>query len=172
MNEHLHTIASAMAVCLASLAVAASAAAPAAAAPDREEINGRWSDRARLTGQAEAPDAAPLLWYRSPAGAWEEALPIGNGRLGAMVFGGVAEDVCLNVPQRRRSVPDGENAPFRARRREPRHYPEGSARVWGVKNSFVEARRRDKLMETADDGRQREVIWEMSANPRRAEHGL
>lgn len=28
-----------------------------------------------------------VLWYTSPAGAWEEALPVGNGRLGAMVFG-------------------------------------------------------------------------------------
>ena len=27
------------------------------------------------------------LWYRQPAAAWEEALPIGNGRLGAMIFG-------------------------------------------------------------------------------------
>ncbi|MDZ7373999.1 MAG: glycoside hydrolase family 95 protein [candidate division KSB1 bacterium] len=27
------------------------------------------------------------LWYDRPACAWEEALPIGNGRLGAMVFG-------------------------------------------------------------------------------------
>ena len=32
------------------------------------------------------------LWYEKPAGIWEEALPIGNGRLGAMVFGGTAED--------------------------------------------------------------------------------
>lgn len=29
------------------------------------------------------------LWYRQPARHWVEALPIGNGRLGAMVFGGV-----------------------------------------------------------------------------------
>ncbi|MCQ4088690.1 glycoside hydrolase N-terminal domain-containing protein [Saccharibacillus sp. JS10] len=28
------------------------------------------------------------LWYRQPATKWEEALPAGNGRLGAMVFGG------------------------------------------------------------------------------------
>lgn len=28
------------------------------------------------------------LWYRKPARVWEEALPLGNGRLGAMVFGG------------------------------------------------------------------------------------
>ena len=27
------------------------------------------------------------LWYRQPAAVWEEALPVGNGRLGAMVFG-------------------------------------------------------------------------------------
>ena len=27
------------------------------------------------------------LWYRQPATAWEEALPVGNGRIGAMVFG-------------------------------------------------------------------------------------
>ncbi|HUT31398.1 MAG TPA: glycoside hydrolase N-terminal domain-containing protein [Sedimentisphaerales bacterium] len=32
------------------------------------------------------------LWYRQPAKQWVEALPIGNGRLGAMVFGGVAEE--------------------------------------------------------------------------------
>ncbi|GGJ40349.1 glycoside hydrolase family 95 protein [Streptomyces brasiliensis] len=28
------------------------------------------------------------LWYQAPAGEWLEALPVGNGRLGAMVFGG------------------------------------------------------------------------------------
>jgi alpha-L-fucosidase 2 len=27
------------------------------------------------------------LWYKQPASVWEEALPVGNGRLGAMVFG-------------------------------------------------------------------------------------
>ena len=31
---------------------------------------------------------ATTLWYRRPAAGWLEALPIGNGRLGAMVFGG------------------------------------------------------------------------------------
>lgn len=30
------------------------------------------------------------LWYDEPAGQWVEALPVGNGRLGAMVFGGTA----------------------------------------------------------------------------------
>jgi len=32
------------------------------------------------------------LWYRRPAQLWIEALPIGNGRLGGMVFGGIAQD--------------------------------------------------------------------------------
>jgi alpha-L-fucosidase 2 len=32
------------------------------------------------------------LWYDSPATQWTQALPIGNGRIGAMVFGGVTED--------------------------------------------------------------------------------
>ena len=37
------------------------------------------------------------LWYRHPAKEWEEALPIGNGRLGAMVFGGIhAERIQVN----------------------------------------------------------------------------
>ncbi|HEY3862806.1 MAG TPA: glycoside hydrolase family 95 protein [Verrucomicrobiae bacterium] len=37
--------------------------------------------------------AQPLvLWYRQPAAKWVEALPLGNGRLGAMVFGGIARE--------------------------------------------------------------------------------
>ena len=32
------------------------------------------------------------LWYTRPAARWEEALPIGNGRLGAMVFGRVGQE--------------------------------------------------------------------------------
>ncbi|MEN8122879.1 MAG: glycoside hydrolase family 95 protein, partial [Bacteroidota bacterium] len=37
------------------------------------------------------------LWYKQPAKIWDEALPVGNGRLGAMVFGGVyTERIQLN----------------------------------------------------------------------------
>ncbi|WP_255501926.1 glycoside hydrolase N-terminal domain-containing protein [Olivibacter sp. SDN3] len=32
------------------------------------------------------------LWYTEPAAEWTEALPIGNGKLGAMVFGGIEQD--------------------------------------------------------------------------------
>src|SRR5690242_19181929 len=33
-----------------------------------------------------------LLWYRKPAEKWTDALPIGNGRLGGMVFGGIEDE--------------------------------------------------------------------------------
>lgn len=33
------------------------------------------------------------LWYRQPASEWEEALPLGNGRLGAMVYGGTDREL-------------------------------------------------------------------------------
>ena len=37
------------------------------------------------------------LWYKNPAKDWNEALPLGNGRLGAMVFGGLGhETIQLN----------------------------------------------------------------------------
>lgn len=44
-------------------------------------------------GEAAPPQELLSLWYRHPAQKWEEALPVGNGRLGAMIFGGVDEEV-------------------------------------------------------------------------------
>ena len=37
-------------------------------------------------------DPSRFLWYETPAENWEEALPVGNGRLGAMVFGNYGEE--------------------------------------------------------------------------------
>ena len=46
---------------------------------------------ARLTSPTR--ESHPLvLWYRQPANEWVEALPVGNGRLGAMIFGGVTTE--------------------------------------------------------------------------------
>jgi alpha-L-fucosidase 2 len=46
---------------------------------------------------ASATTASDRLWYTAPARNWNEALPLGNGRLGAMVYGGVeAEKLSLN----------------------------------------------------------------------------
>jgi alpha-L-fucosidase 2 len=53
--------------------------------------------QANANPDAPAPAEPPSLWYRQPAATWEEALPVGNGRLGAMVFGGAArEQIQLN----------------------------------------------------------------------------
>src|SRR6476660_10572814 len=65
----------------------------------------------RLTGEAPPPASPLSLWYRAPASdhpllpldatrqarqagtaEWVQALPVGNGRLGAMVFGGVVHE--------------------------------------------------------------------------------
>jgi alpha-L-fucosidase 2 len=49
------------------------------------------------TGTTAAPDGPLKLWYRQPAIRWEEALPVGNGRIAAMIFGHVnSERLQLN----------------------------------------------------------------------------
>jgi len=84
-----------VAIALASICTACTAA-PKKAAPDL--FNNRNPDHRQemiaeampaLSGQADAPEEELSLWYRSPAEQWIYALPVGNGRLGAMVYGGV-----------------------------------------------------------------------------------
>jgi len=42
---------------------------------------------------ASGAQATPLtLWYEWPARTWTDALPIGNGRMGAMIFGGIENE--------------------------------------------------------------------------------
>lgn len=61
---------------------------PLAAAP---------ADAATDSGAAASHTAATLLWYQQAASKWREALPVGNGRLGAMVFGAAdCEQLQLN----------------------------------------------------------------------------
>ncbi len=63
------------------------------AAPSRPS-SGQEVDRSRMGNEASSN---LLLWYDKPAARWVEALPLGNGRLGAMVYGGFAEDrISLN----------------------------------------------------------------------------
>ncbi|UYQ95555.1 glycoside hydrolase N-terminal domain-containing protein [Chitinophaga horti] len=45
-----------------------------------------------LLGSGSLVAQEQQLWYRQPAVKWTEALPLGNGRIGAMVFGGVKQD--------------------------------------------------------------------------------
>jgi len=39
-----------------------------------------------------SPSTKPELWYATPATRWMEAVPLGNGRIGAMVYGGTATE--------------------------------------------------------------------------------
>lgn len=56
---------------------------PAALAAARSFGNGKRSGEA----------SEWTLWYKQPAKIWTDALPVGNGRLGAMVFGGIGEEI-------------------------------------------------------------------------------
>ena len=48
---------------------------------------------APLARSQQRTETSPLtIWFRNPAKAWTEAVPVGNGKLGAMVFGGVAHE--------------------------------------------------------------------------------
>ena len=69
-------------------------AAPLLAAVVKAEPEGA-AQRSRpvtFNGEAAAPQEPLSLWYRRPAAQWVEALPVGNGRLGAMVFGDVSHE--------------------------------------------------------------------------------
>jgi alpha-L-fucosidase 2 len=85
-----------------------------------------------LTGAAPAPTEPLSLWYRQPAERWTEALAVGNGRLGAMVFGGITrERLQLNEdtlwaggpydpvnPQAREALPEVRKLVFEGKYRE------------------------------------------------------
>ncbi|MBC8133298.1 MAG: glycoside hydrolase family 95 protein, partial [Deltaproteobacteria bacterium] len=51
-----------------------------------------------MSTEPESPSASDtVMWYERPAAEWTHALPVGNGRLGGMVFGGVdVERIQLN----------------------------------------------------------------------------
>ena len=62
-------------------------------------------------GDRPTPTEGLILWYDSPAAGWTAALPVGNGRLGAMVFGGVdIERIQLNEESMWAGPPVSENA--------------------------------------------------------------
>ena len=49
----------------------------------KDKIERGWSDRAFYM-KAARPEGRNVLWYRQSAKVWEEALPIANGKLGAI----------------------------------------------------------------------------------------
>ncbi|MGD2175525.1 MAG: glycoside hydrolase family 95 protein, partial [Candidatus Brocadiaceae bacterium] len=76
------------------------------ATPEGEKVAQEYQDASdSAVGQFQKPPPVPAgppegdltLWYRQPAEKWTEALAIGNGRLGAMVFGRIdTERIQLN----------------------------------------------------------------------------
>lgn len=63
-------------------------------------------------GQGKNYDPNLKLWYNKPAIAWEEALPLGNGTTGAMVFGRVGKELFqLNDHTLWSGYPDSGNNP-------------------------------------------------------------
>lgn len=59
----------------------------------------------------QAENRNNLLWYNRPASTWIEAMPAGNGRLGAMVYGGIArETIQLNEESLWGGMPVESNA--------------------------------------------------------------
>ena len=76
----------------------------------------------------------------------------------------VAAEITRNARgQRRRSVPDRDNAPSRAYGRGLRRCPECSVMAWDAGNPLVETPKPGTIVNIADGGRQRAVIWQMSA---------
>jgi len=74
---------------LAAIAFATCVAGDRASGQDDYTIP---SYRGEFVGEAAPPAGELSLWYRRPAKRWVEALALGNGRLGAMVFGGIEEE--------------------------------------------------------------------------------
>ena len=56
------------------------------------------------------------LWYQKPAKKWTDSLPIGNGRIGGMVFGGIKEErIALNEDTLWSGYPKDKNNPTASR---------------------------------------------------------
>ncbi|HVX66227.1 MAG TPA: glycoside hydrolase family 95 protein, partial [Bryobacteraceae bacterium] len=117
----------------------------------RREFLGSSAAWLSTRGLAAAPaDPASLtLWYRAPATKWVEALPLGNGRLGAMLFGGIeAERLQLNEdtlwsgpPQSEGNNPEAKQVLPEVRRLilEQEKYAEANELTKKMQGSYTEA---------------------------------
>jgi len=86
--KDIRNVAASLSLCLLGIAFSASGS---------ESLN---SQSARTSAEAFLPTKSlgdMKLWYRQPASKWLEAMPIGNGLMGAMIFGGTHEErIALN----------------------------------------------------------------------------
>jgi len=92
----------------------------------------------RVAWVAGGPDLT-TLWYEQPAGRWMEALPLGNGRVGVMVFGGVTEErLALNESTFWSGAPTRNNI-----------HPEASERLQAIRQRFFGGDYRAGVAQTA-----------------------
>src|SRR5216683_605849 len=67
------------------------------AVSSRFERNAMGDTATSTPSNQHGSDSSLLIWLQQPAAKWVDALPLGNGRLGAMVFGGVRQErIALN----------------------------------------------------------------------------
>lgn len=89
---------------------------PAGGLRAMHEASEQQLESARPASQVAPPsdlDPGTTLWYATPAANWLEALPLGNGRIGTMVFGGVAhEQLMLNEDTLYAEEPGGRTLPL------------------------------------------------------------
>ncbi|MCA9259450.1 MAG: glycoside hydrolase family 95 protein, partial [Planctomycetales bacterium] len=78
--------------CLLSLWFVGACARPIVAQTDANSAEERGAVGTAIEPAPVRPKNPLTLWYVRPARQWVEALPLGNGRLGAMVFGGVDQE--------------------------------------------------------------------------------
>ena len=80
------------------------------------------------------------LWYKEEAQAWVEALPLGNGRLGAMMFSGAAEElISLNEDSFWAGFPQDKNA-------------QGAAQALPAVQALIHKGRFKQAQDLAEDG--------------------
>ena len=78
------------------------------------------------SSQQASADPHLRLWYKKPATIWEEALPLGNGKMGAMVFGGYPDmRFQLNDNTLWSGFPDSGNNP-----EAPKYLPQVRAEIF------------------------------------------
>ena len=98
------------------------------------------------------------LWYEQPASAWEEALPVGNGRMGAMVFGGTGtERIQINEESLWAGRRLNDNNPSA-----PRHLAEIRRLIFEGRNEEAFEMASDHLMATPRSIRSYQTLMDLS----------